>query len=180
MRIQKIGLVGYARSGKDTVADRLVRHGFARVAFADPVRDVLLGINPLVTRDGLRLREAVAAHGWGTAKRQFSEVRELLQGLGEGVRTALGETVWVEHALRRLDALRGPVVVTDVRYHNEAHALRKRGFTLVWVQRPGVGPANSHASETGIPVERADTVLLNDGSVSELHARVDALVYGER
>ena len=179
MRIQKIGLVGYARSGKDTVADRLVRHGFARIAFADPVRDVLLGINPLVTRDGLRLREAVAAQGWDAAKRQYPEVRELLQGLGEGVRTALGETVWVDHALRRLDAIRGPVVVSDVRYPNEAYALRKRGFTLVWVQRPGVGPANSHASETGIPVERADTVLLNDGSVSELHARVDALVCGE-
>lgn len=179
MNRSKIGLIGYAGSGKDTVADHLVRHGFARVAFADPVRDVLLSINPLVTRDGLRIREAVAAQGWDTAKRQFPEVRELLQGLGEGVRTALGESVWVEHALRRLDALRGPVVVTDVRYHNEAHALRSRGFTLVWVRRPGVGPANSHASETGIPVERADVVLTNDGSIQELREAVDTQLLGD-
>ncbi|MGV2386745.1 MAG UNVERIFIED_CONTAM: hypothetical protein LOD86_15970, partial [Thermobifida fusca] len=80
---------------------------------------------------------------------------------------------------RRLEALPGPVVVTDVRYRNEALALRNRGFTLVWVQRPGVGPANGHPSETDIPVELADAVLLNDGNLSELHARVDALVCGE-
>lgn len=178
-KIGLIGLIGHAGSGKDTVAAHLVRHGFARVAFADPVRDVLLSINPLVTRDGLRLRDLVAAHGWDTAKRQFPEVRELLQGLGAGVRDSLGEQVWLEHALRRLDALRGPVVVTDVRYHNEAHALRSRGFTLVWVQRPGVGPANAHPSETGIPTELADVVLTNDRGIPELHAAVDALVYGE-
>ena len=179
MQRSKIGLLGYAGSGKDTVAEYLVRHGFARIAFADPVRDVLLSINPLVTTDGLRLRDLVAAQGWDTAKRQFPEVRELLQGLGAGARTALDESVWLDHALRRIDALRGPVVVTDVRFYNEAHALRKRGFTLVWVRRPGVGPANSHASETGIPVERADVVLNNDRGIPELHAAVDALLRGD-
>lgn len=180
MHRSKIGLIGYAGSGKDTVADHLVRHGFARVAFASPVRDVLLSINPLVTRDGLRLRDVVEAHGWDTAKRQFPEVRELLQGLGAGVRDSLGESVWVEHALRRLDALPGPVVVTDVRYRNEALALRSRNFLLAWVQRPGVGPANAHPSETDIPTELADVVLTNDGSIPELHAAVDALLRGEK
>lgn len=175
----KIGLIGHAGSGKDTVAAHLMRRGFARVAFADAVRSVLLSVDPLITKEGLRLREAVEAHGWDRVKREIPEVRALLQGLGAGVRDELGESVWLDHALRRLDALPGPVVVSDVRYHNEAYALRRRGFTLVWVRRPGVGPANSHASETGIPVERADVVLTNDGSISELHAAVDALVYGE-
>src|SRR5690606_21524948 len=165
--------------GKDTVAARLAHHGFERVAFADAVRNVLLNVNPLVTTAGMRLRDLGEAQGWDTAKRQYPEVRELLQGLGAGVRDALGESVWLDHALRRLEAIPGPVVVTDVRFHNEAYALRSRGFTLVWVRRPGVGPANSHVSETGIPVERADVVLNNDRDIPELHAAVDALVYGE-
>lgn len=176
----KLGLIGHAGSGKDTVADHLVRRGYTRVAFADAVRSVLLSVNPLITRDGLRLRDAVEAHGWDTAKRRIPEVRELLQRLGAGVRDTLGESVWLEHALRRLDALPGPVVVTDVRYSNEARALRSRNFLLVLVQRPGVGPANSHQSEVDIPVELADAVLTNDGSIPELHAAVDALVYGEK
>lgn len=178
MNLTKIGLIGHAGCGKDTVAARLTHHGFERVAFADAVRNVLLSVNPLVTTDGMRLRDLVEAQGWDTAKRQFPEVRELLQGLGAGVRDTLGESTWLDHALHQLDALSGPVVVSDVRYSNEGRALQRRGFFLVWVQRPGVGPANGHPSETNIPVELADAVLLNDGNLSELHARVDALVYG--
>lgn len=179
MNRSKIGLIGYAGSGKDTVATHLVRRGYTRVAFADPVRSVLLSVNPLITRDGLRLRDAVEAHGWDSVKRTIPEVRVLLQGLGAGVRDSLGESVWVEHALRRMDALSGPVVVTDVRYPNEARALQRRGFSLVWVQRPGVGPANTHPSETGIPVGFADAVLTNSGSIPELYEAVDALLRGE-
>lgn len=181
MHRSKIGLIGYAGSGKDSVAVYLACHGYTRIAFANPVREVLLSVNPLITREGLRLREAVEAYGWDTAKWQFPEVRELLQGLGEGVRAALGESTWVDHAMRQLDTLSDrPVVVSDVRYYNEASALRSRGFFLVWVQRPGVGPANAHPSETDIPTELADVVLTNDGSIPELHAAVDALVYGEK
>lgn len=180
MNLTKIGLVGYAGCGKDSVAAHLMRRGFTRVAFASPVRDILMHMNPLVTRDGLRLRDLVEAQGWDTAKRQFPEVRELLQRLGAGVRAALGESVWLDHALRRVDALSGPVVVSDVRYRNEALALRSRNFLLVLVQRPGVGPANSHQSEVDIPVELADAVLSNDGSIPELHAAVDALLRGEK
>lgn len=181
MQRSKIGLLGYAGSGKDTVAEYLVRHGFARIAFADPVRDVLLSINPLVTTDGLRLRDVVETYGFDTAKRQFPEVRELLQGLGAGVRDELGESTWVDHVTRRLDALSDrPVVVTDVRYPNEGRALQRRGFFLVEVQRPGVGPANAHPSEVDIPVELADATLLNNGSIAELYEAVDALLRGER
>lgn len=179
MNLTKIGLIGHAGCGKDTVAARLAHHGFERVAIADPVRSILMHMNPLITSDGLRLRDAVDAHGFDVAKRRFPVVRELLQGLGEGVRTALGESVWIEHALRRLDALSGPVVVTDVRYYNEALALRSRNFLLAWVQRPGVGPANAHPSETDIPTELADVVLTNDGSIQELYEAVDALLRGD-
>mgnify|MGYP001172760154 FL=1 len=178
MNRSKIGLIGYAGSGKDTIAEYLACRGYTRVAFADPVRSVLLSTNPLITRDGLRLRDAVEAYGWDRVKRTIPEVRELLQGLGAGVRDSLGESVWVEHALRRLDALSGPVVVTDVRYRNEALALRSRGFSLVWVQRPGVGPANTHPSETAIPADLADAVLPNSGDIPELYEAVDALLRG--
>jgi len=40
-----IGINGYARSGKDTMADRLVeKHGFKKVSFAEPMREMLQGI----------------------------------------------------------------------------------------------------------------------------------------
>jgi dephospho-CoA kinase len=42
-----IGISGYARSGKDTVANYLVEHHeFTRMAFADAMREALLRLNP--------------------------------------------------------------------------------------------------------------------------------------
>ena len=44
-----IGLSGYASSGKDTVAQFLIEeHGFEKIAFADPIRNMLLAMNPIV------------------------------------------------------------------------------------------------------------------------------------
>jgi hypothetical protein len=39
-----VGLVGYARSGKDTFAAAL---GYRRLAFADPLKELALAVNPL-------------------------------------------------------------------------------------------------------------------------------------
>ena len=48
-----IGLSGYARSGKDAVAQVLVSEfGFKRVAFADPIRDLLYEMDPKIDEIG--------------------------------------------------------------------------------------------------------------------------------
>ncbi len=79
-----IGLSGYARSGKDTVAELLVlNYGFKRVAFADGIRDALIALNPIL-HDGHRLNEVVQMYGWDVAKAK-DEVRRLLQVMGTEV-----------------------------------------------------------------------------------------------
>jgi dephospho-CoA kinase len=66
-----IGLSGYAQSGKDTVAKVLVeKYGYRRVAFADPIRDLLYGMDPLVPKGygesviNYRLQDLVDSYGW--------------------------------------------------------------------------------------------------------------------
>src|SRR4051794_16838163 len=82
MRYNLVGLTGYARSGKDTAAQVLINKGFNRVAFADPMKNMLYALNPIVVEcSELRLREIVDRDGWEGAKR-LSEVRELLQRVG--------------------------------------------------------------------------------------------------
>ena len=67
-----IGLSGYARSGKDTVAQVLVeKYGFQRIAFADKIREFLYDLNPRLDhtlKDSLRLRDIVDVNGWEKAK----------------------------------------------------------------------------------------------------------------
>lgn len=185
--MRNYGLMGKARSGKDTVAARLtVEHGYERMAYADPLKDMALSINPIVASDGIgpfRLKPLVNAYGWERAKDEFPEVRRILQTLGQSIRN-YDPDYWVTVAMGRLAKVTGPVVFTDVRYPNEAEALRARGFTLVRVVRPGrpdaLTPAeqaaSAHTSEVALDDWNPDALIFNGGSLAELDQRTDALV----
>ncbi|MFJ9616699.1 deoxynucleotide monophosphate kinase family protein [Streptomyces noursei] len=178
---QHIALMGRARAGKDTVAARLVEpHGYTRIAFADPIKRMALDIDPIMVANHdwgpsvKRLSGVVEFWGWERAKDQYPGVRRILQHIGQTVRD-LDPEFWIRVALRELDSVSGPVVVTDVRYPNEAEALRARGFRLVRVIRPGQDLTNSHASETALDDYQPNAVVVNAGSLSELRMRADAL-----
>jgi dephospho-CoA kinase len=93
-----IGLTGYAGSGKDEVANILVKeHGFIRVAFADKIKEFLYEI------ESDRFKAAIDHRGWDRAK-QIPLVRRALQDLGMSGRKVFGENFWVEQALSKLNS----------------------------------------------------------------------------
>ena len=182
-----IGLSGYARSGKDEAAKVLVEEfGFTRVAFADKLRDFLYALNPMVEQQHIlthsldydskviRVRDVVDAVGWeGYKQTAFgTEIRGLLQRLGtEAGRETMWDSIWIDAAFAGLpdDA---KVVVTDCRFPNEAEAILSRGGKVWRVKRAGVGPANSHPSETSLDTHPFDVVLYNDGSLEDYHDQI--------
>ncbi|MEV6399631.1 hypothetical protein AB0M39_33435 [Streptomyces sp. NPDC051907] len=191
MTYRHIALMGRARSGKDTVARRLVSTwAFTRVAFADPLKDMALNLDPVVMYEPagygplpVRLTDVVKRWGWGKAKDRCPEVRRTLQRLGESVR-AQDDVYWLSLALDKVavaDRWNLPVVVTDVRYENEAQALKSRGFTLVRLVRPQGAErmdesTAGHESETALDHYPADVSLANNGTLNELSCWTDALV----
>lgn len=172
--------MGYKRSGKDSLAARLVNaHGWARYAFADPMRAMLESLDPIVTLGGQRLRlsDVLAMHsGWDGAKERLPEVRRLMQALGtEAGRAILGEDVWVTTTMREVDRTPGPVVVTDVRFPNEAQAVVDRGGVLVRVLRPTLRRDDPHPSENSVDDVGADYTVVNDGTLDDLQAVADLI-----
>lgn len=169
-----------AGCGKDTVADVLVaEHGFKRIAFADPLRAMVMILNPWIDRsplDPIRLQRLVRRVGWDVAKRDYPEVRRLLQVFGtEVIRDFVGTNFWVDYALKKMAAESGDWVVTDCRFPNEADAiinLCNQGC-VIRVVRPGLEPLpGGHASEAGIPDELVTGVFHNDGTLEDLAANV--------
>ena len=160
-----IGIYGAAGSGKDAAAARLVsHHGFTRFAFADPLKDLARAI------------------GWDGEKDEKG--RKLLQDLGHNGRRILGEDVWVD-ALDRDMHFRGfiptatNVVITDVRYENEVDLVRHYHGLLVRVDRPSLdtsAPMYQHPTETNIAAFTPDRVVVNDGTVADLWAKMDLIV----
>jgi len=183
---KNIGLIGRAQAGKDSVGDRLrTRYGYQRVAFADPLKASALRIDPLIptaydrgSAVHVRLSVLVADVGWDYAKVAYPEVRRILQHVGQTVRT-IDPLFWVRAAFPAIDAaerLNLPVVVTDVRYENEAVALRDRGFSFVRITRPGTDTPDAHESETALDNWAAALTIGNTGTLDELNRIVDSLL----
>ncbi|GGU49123.1 deoxynucleotide monophosphate kinase family protein [Streptomyces violascens] len=182
-----IALIGRARSGKDTIAARLIsRYAYTRIAFADPLKEMSLSLDPIVAYEPsgygplpTRLSAVVQRYGWEKAKDRFPEVRRTLQRAGQAVRDQ-EPGHWLSLALDKVtvaDTWNLPVVVTDCRYPNEAEALKARGFRLVRVLRPHAGQAApAHESETALDGYPTDVTVANVGTLSDLNALADALV----
>lgn len=171
-----IGLSGYARSGKDTVAELLVlNYGFKRVAFADGIRKALLELNPFIY-DGVRLNETVDMYGWEVAKSK-DEVRRLLQVMGTEVgRKLIHEDVWVWRLFNSIGTDER-IVIPDVRFPNEANVIKDRGGEVWRINRQNHHAVNDHVSEHAMDNYMFDRAIFNDGSLDDLSDEVFMLMY---
>lgn len=183
-----IGLMGYAQVGKDTVGRMLVDQGFGRLAFADTLREVLYALNPLGFEDERAyahpVRDTVDHYGWDEAKVRTGlgeyGIRAYLQRLGtEAGRKVLGENIWVDTTMNQIKPGER-VVITDVRFPNEAKAIKDAGGELWRVIRPRYGPVNGHESETALDDFPSDIGIFNGGSLDALRRAVDDLVSAAR
>lgn len=178
---QIIGLVGASGAGKATVAAHLCdRHDFRSYALADPLRQVLYGLDPLLSST-TSLRPVVDEFGWAAAmsnRIHGPEVTRLLNALRCDVaREVFGADVW----LRRLEAViatdtdmagPAPVVLTDVSTLEEAQWVLDGGGVIWRVDRPGT-PAPTHLPDRFITTE-----IRNNDTVLALTRRVDRAMAG--
>jgi hypothetical protein len=164
-----IGLTGYVKSGKDSVANMLAEHigGWTKAGFADALREMASIMNPRIRvgaskhyaeADGTaRYNDLLKVVGYNAAK-SFPDVREFLQRLGtEAVRDVIGKDTWVNILMGRIWQARVDAslagqpapnyAITDVRFPNEAEAIKQADGYIVRVVRPGKGPVNEHISE---------------------------------
>jgi hypothetical protein len=180
--INLIGLMGPAQSGKDSSAVYLKELGYERVGFADMVRESLYRLNPwiLTERGPRRLQDIIDEIGWDEAKRLYPEVRELQQRMGTEVgRELYSPTFWIWLAERQMihDELQ-KVVVTDVRFQEEIDWIHSHKGIVIGIRRPGVGPVNSHVSDSGISRLVPDWYIDNNGTLDDLRTNVLGLAQG--
>jgi hypothetical protein len=171
-----IALSGLARSGKDTVADYLVKnHGYVKMSFADPMREALYRLNPDIDVDGydMKLATAVDLLGWEQLKSASQGLRGLMQRMGTEVgREMFGEDFWVNQAFNKAKQ-HELVVFADCRFPNEARTVEDCGGVVWRIERPGISAANSHPSETALDSYDFDWIALNDSTLENLWKSVD-------
>lgn len=165
-----IGLSGRAGSGKDTVGLWYQeKHGFVCRAFADPLKEAAAAIFHLSEEQLYGKEKEVVDPFWGKSP------RKILQLLGtDCVRRVIDDDVWIKSMERCIDGLTHDdgrhVVITDVRFPNEADAIRSWGGQVWRVVRPGVSDVEAHVSETALDNYRFDRVLINSGTLAEFRS----------
>ena len=176
-----IGLTGLAQSGKDTVADYLVsRHGFEKKSFADPLKQVLRDMDPIlgydITAPGflITVTQALERFGETAVKNTYPRYRKYLQMLGtEGIRK-IDPEFWINAAAQTLEES-GRYVFTDVRFPNEADFIGSNRGTLWQVERHLATKANTdqHSSETWAGRMHEDFLIYNNGSMDKLYNEIE-------
>ena len=176
-RIEVIGLSGYARSGKDTVGNILVNHGYEKFSFAAVLKQAVYNLDPLLDTLGIRYQRAISWFDSELVKDEYPEARRLLQRMGTEVgRELFGENFWVEKAIASVpDGTRA--VFTDCRFPNEADAVRELNGQVWRIERAGFGPINNHPSETSLDNYKFDQYINNDEKLESLEDKVARLLH---
>jgi len=180
-----IGLGYKAQSGKDTVADRIVKKNpfFKKSAFAGNLKKACQAIFGLSNEQLWGHDKARIDPFWGVAP------REIMQRVGtECLRKNFRDDVWVkslEHDIVS-DYTRNHVI-TDVRFPNEAQAVKDWGGITVLVERNWLssnptgnkldGKALKHDSETAMDAyDGWDYTIDNNGTLEELFDKIEGML----
>lgn len=195
-----IGLSGYAKSGKDTVAEI--------ITLAQPdkwqikkfsgklktIASILLG-QPEHLFEDQDFKSSMLGEEWWKNYGDFyhqTTVRDFLQLLGtDAIRNGLHSNAWVNALMadyketetnERLSQFILKVtppsnwIVTDCRFPNEAEAIKDRGGIIIRIDRPGVEPVNAHPSETALDNWDFDYKIANVSDLASLKQTVEVLL----
>lgn len=185
-----IGITGPAGSGKDSVAIELVaKFSFQSYSFAAPLKrglSAMFGIPEYEFYDR-DIKEQIIP--WMGMSR-----RKLMQIAGtEFARNMIADDIWLRLADRfieneikvhedlLLQTFRAEtelrIVISDVRFENEAEWVRDKGGEVWHVHRLHTVPVELHSSEAGVEFNiDKDVIIRNNGSLSDLRQTVHDMI----
>lgn len=167
-----IGISGKLKSGKDETArliEMITFKPFYRKKFADKLKGM---IAVLLSCDVNRLedqnfKEAPLGYGWNGLTPRY-----LMQTLGTEWGRTIYDDIWVQATMSTLHPEKS-YIITDVRFPNEAEAIKKVGGKVIRINRPSESNTGNHPSETALDnYQGFDYIITNDDTLTELAFKV--------
>lgn len=167
-----IGIAGKAKAGKDTLANYLcwnTNKDYVKVHFADILKTGAMQICQL-DRWSVDTQEGKES----TIHWLNMTVRELLQKFGTAIRKEVDPDFWVKALLNK--HTNDDIIIADVRFPNEAKAIKDAGGLLVRINRDSAGAGN-HISEIALDnYTNWDFVINNNGTIEDLYRKGDEIL----
>lgn len=164
-------------SGKSTVAAILGDYGYEIIPFASflkgMIKRLLLELGYTISQaDEMSNQKDLIVPGINI------RMRTLMQTLGtEWGRNTLDQDFWINCWKSKVKSSNAFVVADDVRFPNEAAAIREMGGEIWKVVRPGVECKERHASEGQLDHWHGfSRIIVNDGSIDDLWDKLSPIL----
>ena len=174
-----VGFAGKAGAGKDTAALALINEGWYKYSFAQPIRD---GLEAMF---GIPQKDMFDTHLKNQSNYKYGRsIRYMLQTLGtEWGRNMMSNEIWIQRGME-ICSQHEKVVIADVRYKNEAQAIRDAGGIIVEIVKHDpeydklveIGGIIEHSSEEPLPREFIYVTIENQSDIKTLWEQVFKVV----
>jgi hypothetical protein len=178
MSIKIIGLYSPAPgSGKSTVASYLEDYGWEIVPFASTLKRMLKAMLMEIGYSMCEAEELIQKKEYIVPELGV-RIRTLMQTLGtEWGREKIEKRFWIKCWEAKVKSLGSFVVADDVRFLNEAMAIKEMGGEMWKIIRPGTENGENHSSEGQLDHwDGFSRVIVNDGSIQDLRDRLSSFL----
>jgi hypothetical protein len=185
-----IGITGKKFNGKDTLGIYLSKYGYQRMAFADPLKEVIKNIfnfndAQLYGEDKERIDE-----NWKISPRSAMQFigTDLFRHQMNKLMPDIGNEIWIKVIKRQIEDIwkQNPnqkIVLTDLRFPNEINLIKELNGIIIRVKRKIDDTYSSidndfivvHESETYIDVLEVDYDFDNNKTKTDLYKQFDNL-----
>lgn len=178
-----VGITGHMGSGKTTVAKYLInQQNFVEKSFADPLKAACKALFLFSDEQvfGTQEQKATPDPRWfGCSPRTALQFvgTELLRNNLDQIMPGLGQAVFVHHFKLWFESQSDNVVLHDVRFLNEAKALKDLGGIVIRIRRSSSDCIqHTHQSEIEIDQIEADYYVDNESGLDELFDRINQIL----
>ena len=179
-----IGICGFKSSGKDTIAEYLIKeYGFKKVSFASTLKDIISIMfgwsrDKLegITKEDREWREKIDPWWSKTLKMPLLSPRYVMQYFGTDLfRNHFHPDIWVKIVENKLNKYveEDNIVITDCRFNNEINMILQLGGKIIQVHRNlPIEVKCIHSSEIEWIRCYKDYDIENVGTIKELEEKV--------
>ena len=182
-----IGICGFKSSGKDTIAEYLIKeYSFKKISFASTLKDIISIMfgwsrDKLegITKEDREWREKIDPWWSNTLKMPLLSPRYVMQYFGTDLfRNHFHEDIWVKIVENKVskyleEDISCNVVITDCRFNNEINMILQLGGKIIHVHRNSpIEVKCIHSSEIEWVRCYKDYDIENIGTIKELEEKV--------
>jgi len=174
-----IGITGKKHHGKDTLGKILVdKYNYKKMAFADNLKEACRIIFGLSDEQLYGDMKETNDEFWKTSPRNLFQYigTDMFRNMIGKIMPHVGNDIWIKSLEKNIiDSINNSnnIVITDVRFPNEAMMIKKHGGIIIKIVRPDANNIDNHISECLIDDIKYDIKIINDNDVKYLDEQLE-------